>query len=138
MAAAVRAAARSILVVEDDPDIRYALCEILRDEGYEVRWAVHGRDALMQLRGGARPELILLDVMMPVMSGFDFRAAQLEDPELASIPVVVMTADVRHDDATAALKAAAGFGKPFDLDALLAAVARLSAPRPRLYPTVSA
>jgi CheY-like chemotaxis protein len=132
------AAARRILVVEDDADIRHALCEILRDEGYDVRWAAHGRDALVQLRSGTRPELILLDIMMPVMSGFDFRAAQLDDPELASIPVVVMTADVRHDDATAALKAAAGFGKPFDLDALLATVARLAAPRHVDYPTVSA
>src|SRR5512146_3119469 len=83
----VAAHATRILVVEDDADIRSVLCEILRDHGFDVAAACNGRDALDQLRRGARPSLILLDLMMPIMSGADFRAAQLATPELRGIPV---------------------------------------------------
>jgi CheY-like chemotaxis protein len=119
----------SILVVEDDADIRSALTTILREEGYGVASAGDGREALGLLRGGARPDLILLDLMMPVMNGSDFRVAQLSDPALADIPVVVLTANGRFRDAARMLGAADAFGKPFDLDALLASIERVTQTR---------
>jgi CheY-like chemotaxis protein len=81
-----------ILVVEDDPSIREALCEALELEGYQAVGAEHGKAALDYLARSARPCLILLDLMMPVMDGRSFRAAMLEDEELAQVPVVAITA----------------------------------------------
>jgi CheY-like chemotaxis protein len=82
----------SILVVEDDPDVRRALTELLASEGYKVTAAADGGEALETLRGGLRPAVILLDLMMPNCDGWDFRRAQLEDPTFASVPVVLVTA----------------------------------------------
>lgn len=82
----------SIMVVDDDPALREALREILRQEGYEVRALPNGQAALDHLRSGARPDLILLDLMMPVLDGWQFRSKQVLDPRLAEIPVVVMSA----------------------------------------------
>lgn len=81
-----------VLVVEDDRDAREALAELLQAEGFEVVTAPNGLAALQALRAGLRPSVIVLDVMMPVMDGWDFRAQQARDPALAGIPVVVMTA----------------------------------------------
>ena len=83
----------TILVVEDDEDIRLTVAEILRDNGYEVDTAVHGVDALRKLEQ-ARPRLMLLDLMMPVMDGVTLLQQIVGRPELRSIPVVVFTA---HD-----------------------------------------
>jgi CheY-like chemotaxis protein len=116
----------TILVVEDDADIRSALCAILEDEGYRVACAGDGQEALAALRSGVCPAVILLDLMMPVMDGADFRAAQLRDPHLAAIPIVVLTADGRLQDAAQALGAAAAFAKPFELKVLLRALDRLA------------
>jgi CheY-like chemotaxis protein len=116
----------TILVVEDDADIRAALSSILGGEGYAVFCANDGCEALGLLRRGLRPDAILLDLMMPVMSGAEFRAKQLEDPSLARIPIVILTADTRIADVARALGAAASFAKPFELSDLLATVARLS------------
>ena len=118
-------AARTILVVEDDCDIRSALCSILREEGYRVASASDGREAISSLKSGERPAIILLDLMMPVMNGTDFRKAQLRDPQLAGIPVVVLTADGRLLEMAKSLGAAAAFSKPFELDALLDAIERV-------------
>jgi CheY-like chemotaxis protein len=81
-----------ILLVEDDKDLRESLGEALRFEGYEVVCVEHGEAALRYLGTGARPCVILLDLMMPVMDGWTFREQMLKDPALAPIPVVVMTA----------------------------------------------
>jgi CheY-like chemotaxis protein len=81
-----------VLVVDDDEDIREALQTLLEDEGYRVLLARNGLDALTCLRGGERPCVILLDLMMPVMTGWAFRDEQLQDPLLAPIPVIVITA----------------------------------------------
>jgi len=81
-----------ILVVEDDKELRDTLCEALELEGYAAVGAENGQAALRHLAGGARPCLILLDLMMPVMDGWTFRGELLKDPALAVIPVVVMTA----------------------------------------------
>ncbi|OFX23213.1 MAG: hypothetical protein A2V77_23985 [Anaeromyxobacter sp. RBG_16_69_14] len=118
-------AARTILVVEDDCDIRSALCSILREEGYRVASASDGREAISSLKSGERPAIILLDLMMPVMNGADFRKAQLRDPQVADIPVVVLTADGRLLETAKSLGAAAAFSKPFELDALLDAIERV-------------
>jgi CheY-like chemotaxis protein len=117
--------ARTILVVEDDCDIRLALCSILREEGYRVDCASDGREAISSLKSGERPAIILLDLMMPVMNGADFRKAQLRDPQLADIPVVVLTADGRLLEMAKSLGAAAAFSKPFELDALLDVITRV-------------
>ena len=114
---------RSILVVEDDPDVRDALATVLETEGYEVAKASDGQDALGQLRASPTTALILLDLYMPVMNGWAFRAEQLRDPKLASIPVVVVSADSMVGKRAADLGAAGYVGKPIDFDRLLALVA---------------
>jgi CheY-like chemotaxis protein len=81
-----------ILVVEDDIDLRATLCDALDLEGYVTICAENGEAALRHLASGARPCVILLDLMMPVMDGWTFRQEMLKDPSLASIPVIVMSA----------------------------------------------
>lgn len=83
---------RRILLVDDDIDLCDTLADILSVSGYAVACAHDGREALLELRSHARPALILLDIMMPVMDGWQFRAEQLADPAVAQIPVVVLTA----------------------------------------------
>ena len=86
-------AARFILLVDDDGDVRETIREALEEEGHRVTSAANGQEALSLLRDGkVRPDLILLDIMMPEMDGWAFRAEQRKHPELASIPVVVFTA----------------------------------------------
>ncbi len=134
----------SILVVEDDDDIRSALSALLEDAGHVVACAADGLQALDVLEALPGPDLILLDLMMPRMNGTEFRAAQLADARIAAIPVVILSAGSRSLDTAAALGAAAHFAKPFDIRALLRAVVRLAGPaRPagcaaRRHPTVSA
>jgi CheY-like chemotaxis protein len=115
-----------ILVVEDDLDISAALCALLRAEGHHVVAAFNGTEALARLRAGERPGIILLDLTMPTMSGSEFRAAQLRDPDLAGIPVVVLSADHRIREKAMALGAAAAFGKPFDVALLLDTILRMA------------
>ncbi|MEA2700114.1 MAG: hypothetical protein QOI66_4385 [Myxococcales bacterium] len=82
----------TLLVVEDDEDSRCAIVDLLEETGYTVIAAVNGREALRVLREGLLPRGIVLDLMMPIMDGWDFRADQLRDPRLSKIPVVLMTA----------------------------------------------
>lgn len=82
-----------VLIVDDDPDIRDALGECLRYEGYAVQAAADGRAALDRLEIGFRPNLILLDLMMPVLNGFDVLNALKQRPDWQSIPVVVVSAN---------------------------------------------
>ena len=81
-----------IAVIDDDTDLRETLGELLTEEGYPTRLFENGRAALDALRHGERPRLILLDLMMPEMNGWQFREEQLKDTALKDIPVVVMTA----------------------------------------------
>jgi CheY-like chemotaxis protein len=117
-------ARQGVLVVEDDVDILRAIVQVLEDEGITVRAAENGRAALAALRApGARPpRVILLDLMMPIMDGWAFRAEQLRDPTLAGIPVIVLTADGRATEKTGVMKGAGGLRKPVDLLTLLAAL----------------
>jgi CheY-like chemotaxis protein len=110
-----------ILVVDDDDDIRTALAEVLRDEGHEVRCAANGREALALLRSSAPPCLVLLDLMMPVMNGWEFREQQLADPALAEIPVFVISA--AGNVAEAPVPADQFIPKPIKIDHLLTVVA---------------
>ncbi|HTE56462.1 MAG TPA: response regulator [Kofleriaceae bacterium] len=115
----------AILLVEDDLDIRIDLADLLRHEGYEVATVANGQEALDWLRqAGHHADLILLDLMMPIMNGWDFRSQQLEEPSLTTIPVVLLSGagDVaRH---AMALKTAGYLIKPLRLDSLLHLVAR--------------
>jgi CheY-like chemotaxis protein len=106
-----------ILVVDDDVDCREMLAELLSNEGYVIEIAANGRQALEQLNH-SRPALIILDLMMPVMSGWEFRARQKNDPRLESLPVVVMSASgLVHD-----IEADAVVRKPIDFGFLLSLV----------------
>ncbi|WP_373047086.1 response regulator [Vulgatibacter sp.] len=108
-----------VLVVDDDFDIRDTLRELLEIEGFRVAIAANGREAIEQLRNGVSPRLILLDLMMPEMSGWEFRSEQLRDPALAEIPVVILSATPDVARTAAALHAAGFVRKPFDLDQLI-------------------
>ena len=82
-----------LLIVEDDEIIRDSLVEFLEDHGYEARPASHGREALDQLTSDpVRPCLVVLDLMMPVMDGREFREEQLKNPAWTAIPVIVISA----------------------------------------------
>lgn len=121
---AVASSAR-ILLVDDDPGLRAALAEALEESGYEVACAGDGRDALAQLGDRPTPAVILLDLAMPVMDGWSFRAAQRKDPRLAAIPTVVLSASLGDPRALDGLDPAAALSKPFDLERLIETVQRL-------------
>ena len=114
---------RRILLVEDDPDIRVSLQSILGDEGFEVVACNNGREALARLGAMSAPDLIILDLMMPVMDGWQFRIQQKNDPALAQIPVIAISADASSK--AAAIDAAAYLNKPFDHAALMSAIERV-------------
>lgn len=118
---------QDILVVEDDYDIREALIQILDAEGYRVAGASNGKEALQFLRTNNRPKLILLDLMMPVMDGWQFRAEQQRDPALSEIPVVVISADASVQQKAASIDAAGYLKKPIDLEVLLDTIRRCAA-----------
>jgi CheY-like chemotaxis protein len=82
----------TLLIVDDDRDIREVLGEMLTDEGFNIEAAWNGAEALKRLREGFRPNLIILDLMMPVMDGLTFREHLKSNPELAAIPVIGVTA----------------------------------------------
>ena len=115
--------ANTILFVEDDLDIRETLTEILREEGWLVEAAGHGRAALEALRSDRPlPRVILLDLMMPIMNGWQFRAEQLADTKLERVPVVVISAASNIQQTAAALGAAGFVRKPVVLEELLRAL----------------
>ena len=82
----------TILVIDDDDDIRAVLAMVLDEAGFRVVTAANGREALERLRGDPRPDVILLDLMMPEMDGYQFRAEQQRDPALRAIPTLIVTA----------------------------------------------
>jgi len=102
-----------ILIVDDDAGSRKALAEVLTDEGYTVATAGDGADAMTYLRQGHRPRVILLDLMMPGVDGWDFRAEQKRDAALADIPVIAISAAGKLMDADHSLR------KPIKIEALL-------------------
>jgi CheY-like chemotaxis protein len=113
-----------ILVVDDDPDILATIEHILRVEGYQVVSARNGQEALALL-DSVRPNLIILDLMMPVMDGWEFRT-RLRDHPAAPTPVLVVSADRDIHRKASALEADAYIAKPFDIDDFLRAVNRFA------------
>jgi CheY-like chemotaxis protein len=111
-----------ILVVDDDYDMQDAISESLEIEGHETTCVSNGREALDYLRDGERVCVILLDLMMPVMNGWEFRERQLQNSELASIPVVVVTADGNADEKARKLSADGFLRKPLRAEELLSTV----------------
>jgi CheY-like chemotaxis protein len=108
---------RRVLLVEDDADLRDMMALLLHLEGFDTTTAVHGREALDRLHAVSDlPHVILLDLMMPVMDGWQFRREQLADTRLDAIPVVVLSAVA---DRVSDLNAAAVLSKPLDLEILL-------------------
>ncbi|MDP9036879.1 MAG: response regulator [Myxococcota bacterium] len=118
-----RASGRTLLVVEDDIDIREALDGLLSLEGFRVAGCCNGREALDWLRSSPKPDLILLDLMMPIMDGWQFRVAQKDDPTLSSIPVLALSADATAK--AAAIDADAYLKKPADYETLIDTIDRL-------------
>ena len=113
----------NILIVEDDEAIRESLIELLETEGYCVKAAENGQVALDYLiTSQHHPNLILLDLMMPVMNGWEFRVEQEKDPALAAVPVVVISGDGHVDEKKSQLRAADYLVKPVDFEVLLATV----------------
>jgi CheY-like chemotaxis protein len=114
---------KTILVVDDEFDLSCTLRSLLEDEGYRVAVCANGRDALDCIRE-ARPDLVLMDVMIPLLSGFEVLAAMRRAPELAEMPVILMSAippGVRRED----YGWQAFLQKPFSLNALLRTVNHL-------------
>lgn len=117
----------NVLVIEDDDDIAEHVRLLLEHEGYRVVVTPNGRAALEALsQPNPLPSVILLDLMMPVMDGYEFRKAQLADPRIAKVPVVLITADSFVAEKAARTGAAAALGKPFDIDQLLGVVKRFA------------
>jgi CheY-like chemotaxis protein len=110
---------KRVLIVEDDADVREALAVFLEGEGHPVVEAAHGAEALTRLHDSAGICLIVLDLWMPVMDGWEFRAAQRKDPELAAVPVVVITADKGARQRAADFGEADWMTKPIDFGRLL-------------------
>lgn len=121
-----------VLVVEDDHDIRAALEDLLRDEGYEVRVAADGLEALAILRTTPQaPALAIVDLMMPRMTGWELADAMHGDAMLAAIPILVMSAGESSGDAHTAIRGLPFFRKPILAAALLEQVAARCRPRPQ-------
>jgi DNA-binding response OmpR family regulator len=122
------AAPAGILLIEDDRDVRESIAEVLEEEGYRVSLAKTGVEGLEQLGKSRRlPAAIVLDLMMPVMDGWEFWSLQQGHHEWATIPVVVISADTNAKDKADALGSMACLRKPLDIDELLAILVRLTA-----------
>jgi CheY-like chemotaxis protein len=114
-------ATADIMVVEDHADLREMLTVLLESEGFGVLTAVNGAEALQRLEE-VRPSLILLDLMMPVMSGDEFRERQLADPRYRDVPVICMTAAHDGRERARRLRADEYFQKPLDFEQLMSVV----------------
>jgi len=122
----------NVLIVEDDPEVREMLREILATEGYYAVAAQDGLEALHLLRtvrhrAPEAPCLVLLDLKMPRLGGNEFRRAQLGDPTVANVPIAVMSGATDLEERAQAMGAVATIAKPLDVDALIEIVKRYCA-----------
>jgi CheY-like chemotaxis protein len=117
---------KTILIVEDDQDIRESLRDAFEDEGYTVRCATNGKEGLEALQRFERPCVVILDLLLPVMTGNEVYKAMLADPNLAEIPVIVSTSDPsRAPSGVLLLK------KPLNLQTILSTINRLCSATPK-------
>jgi CheY-like chemotaxis protein len=116
---------RRILVVDDDPDLAEVLDRVLESSGYTVTWARNGQEALRCLRDQGRLDVVLLDLMMPVMNGWEFRAEQLKDPRMSQVPVVVFSGHGKLEQNAGSIGAVANLRKPIGLHELLGVLDRI-------------
>ena len=115
-----------ILIVDDDPSIGGLLFELLRNRGFEAQIATDGQKALEALHEmKPLPSVILLDLVMPVMNGWQFRRAQLQEPELASVPVIVLSATVTFESDISELRADGFLRKPVAIERLFDMIATI-------------
>ena len=112
----------SVLLIDDEPMVREPLVELLHQEGLDVMIAGDGAEAHEHLRTGVRPCVILLDLRMPGMDGYEFRAEQMRDPALARIPVIVISGDDLVDEKALQLGIDEYLRKPVDLDQFMTAI----------------
>jgi CheY-like chemotaxis protein len=123
-----------VLVVDDDDDLCATLASVLKDYGHDVLCAPNGREALDMLRASSPlPDVILLDLMMPVMNGWEFRGIQKKDPQLSSIPVVLITATGAARERTGLMGVEEILLKPVHLDQLLGVIERATSGARRLH-----
>ena len=113
---------KTVLVVDDDADLRDAMVVLLETEGYDVIDASNGQDALAYLRSGAKVAVIVLDLAMPVMNGWQFLAERQNDPILAKIPTLVVTGSIDVTKRRRELGSLPVFTKPIHFDELHAAL----------------
>jgi CheY-like chemotaxis protein len=121
-----------ILVVDDHDRARLAVATLLSPIGYDVVEAANGRDALALLTKGLRPDLILLDLMMPVMDGWEFMKRQRRDRQLCTIPTIVVTGVPSHDPRCLEMPVVRLVAKPFTGEQLIAAIAAEISPPARV------
>jgi CheY-like chemotaxis protein len=119
---------KTVLIIEDDEAIRETLAELLQMEQFEIMLATNGEDGLNMLRQEKKPDVILLDLMMPIKDGFQFRAEQMNDPGIASIPVIVMSADAQIQQKADRIGGVEFLRKPPDLEEVIETVQRLAKP----------
>ena len=124
-------AERSVLIIEDDLDIREALCSLLDMEGYIVNSANNGLDGMKYLAGAKKlPDVILLDLMMPIMNGYQFLEKKSGHSKFHSIPAIVMSADSYLKDQASHMATAYAFvKKPIDVADLLATLQNYNWPK---------
>lgn len=113
---------KTILLIEDDNDIRDTIGRLLRMTGYDVRSAANGQEGLERLREAPRPDLVLLDLMMPVKNGYEYAHEHRLDPNAFLVPIVVLSADRDLDSKKGQIAADAFLKKPVDLSTLLSTV----------------
>jgi len=114
----------TVLIVEDDPDTREMLGKFLELEGFQVETAANGQQALDRLENGAAPGVIVLDLMMPVMDGWEFAQRLRTKTHLPRIPIIVLSADRNVSNKAAEIGAVGHLAKPFELNDLLDMVRR--------------
>jgi CheY-like chemotaxis protein len=117
---------KSILLIEDDTDVREVLSLLLSDQGYDVACAEDGQEALTYLHAGLKPSIILLDLMMPGMNGYEFRDRQRREPAIASIPVIILSASGNVAQRTKGLDVAVALEKPVAFEKLCKAIEQVS------------
>jgi CheY-like chemotaxis protein len=117
-----------ILLIEDDFMLRGSLDAVLRAEGYRVECAANALDALSRLQRFPKPSLILLDLMLPYMDGLEFRAVQRRTPEIADIPIIVITAVGLRPEVAEELDLPQAFFKPLDRPRFLEAIRKICSP----------